>query len=733
MRNLKFPILKCCQCLYQSAVSAGLLFVLYGFLQTGLAKLPFLPEASRLLSLITAGTLAAQLLILWPVEKGYRLQLGLGLLGVHIAAGLLFMRHGESFSQFWTYVGLEAACIAASAAVYALRHTRLLKGLLIAGEAISLIVLTFWGRALPIWCVGIMLTAFLLFLVESRAADKQEALGLLPFFAAAMLVLCLVPQKERPMDWSWAKNACTAIQEKAEMLTVDLACLFQGKSGFSFSGYGNTGAFGGSVFDSDRAQLRITGSRTKNPLYLTGQVLDVYTGADWQALPHPVDAPGTLGILQALDQSIYAHQKDELTASCFISVEYLLIKTQDLFHELNTTSLYGDIPPLQAGSAWIMDAPQEKGFSYQLRFLEVNESSDAIQALYRQQAWKDNAIWEEALSEYEAEVYKTNTALPEQIPQRVYELAHSLAAGADNDYDRMAAFARYLQTYTYTKTPPACPDGQELTDYFLFDSKSGYCAYFATALAVLGRCQGIPTRYVQGFMTADAYKSTYLDLTITGMQTHAWTEFYLPHIGWVRMEATPGFGDCAPERWQPKESSGALSTGAGPSPEGIPQSKPDPTPTPQDGPALTPTLPLKASGRYAPVLFKIGAVLGAGCVLAAITFLFRALTRRRRYIRAKDLEKTQFQLKRLLRLGRLLGVPIEDGETLPAYEIRARARLDTEEYAFLQACTLYEGARFGAKAVSPEDLRALEAYAQGVERGYLAGCGFFKRLLYRVL
>lgn len=187
-----------------------------------------------------------------------------------------------------------------------------------------------------------------------------------------------------------------------------------------------------------------------------------------------------------------------------------------------------------------------KDFKYQLRFLEINENSAEIKDVLRGKAWKQNAVWASSQQESEAEIYKAYTALPDAVPQRVYDLAHSIASSADNNYDKMSAFKSYLAGYTYTKAPPPCPKGDELTDWFLFESKQGYCTYFATAMAVLGRCEGIPTRYVEGFMTHDTCKGVPLQVTLTGENSHAWAEFYIDNIGWVRIDATPATVICKP-------------------------------------------------------------------------------------------------------------------------------------------------------------------------------------------
>ncbi|MDR9852637.1 transglutaminaseTgpA domain-containing protein [Paenibacillus sp. VCA1] len=131
--------------------------------------------------------------------------------------------------------------------------------------------------------------------------------------------------------------------------------------------------------------------------------------------------------------------------------------------------------------------------------------------------------------------------LPEELPQRVKDLAAEITKGAGNRYDRVYAVLIYLkehESYSLdTKVPPA---GKDFVDDFLFATHAGYCNHFSTAMAVLLRSEGIPARYVKGFAPGkqEAGKSgTYL---ITEGDAHAWVEVYFPESGWIPFDPTPG-------------------------------------------------------------------------------------------------------------------------------------------------------------------------------------------------
>ena len=102
----------------------------------------------------------------------------------------------------------------------------------------------------------------------------------------------------------------------------------------------------------------------------------------------------------------------------------------------------------------------------------------------------------------------------------------------------MQAIINYLKDYPYNlkiEAPPANADG---VDYFLFTQKTGYCTYFASALAVMLRSVGIPARMVVGFLPGqyDPKAHTYI---IRDRDYHAWTEVYFPGYGWITFDPTP--------------------------------------------------------------------------------------------------------------------------------------------------------------------------------------------------
>jgi transglutaminase-like putative cysteine protease len=123
---------------------------------------------------------------------------------------------------------------------------------------------------------------------------------------------------------------------------------------------------------------------------------------------------------------------------------------------------------------------------------------------------------------------------------RIKALADQVTAGLTDNYDRAAAIESYLRAnYVYTLAPPAPKDAAtDQLQNFLFDSKLGYCEYFATAMGDMLRAEGIPSRLVNGFGPG-SYDSKLKQYVVKESDSHTWVEAYFPSYGWIPFEPTP--------------------------------------------------------------------------------------------------------------------------------------------------------------------------------------------------
>ena len=107
-----------------------------------------------------------------------------------------------------------------------------------------------------------------------------------------------------------------------------------------------------------------------------------------------------------------------------------------------------------------------------------------------------------ASQEYPEELAATYLQLP-TLDLRIPELAHRITASADNPYDKSLALEAYLRrNFRYTLNLRGS-SGKDPLAHFLFESHAGHCEYFASAMTVMLRTQGIPSREVNGFLPGE--------------------------------------------------------------------------------------------------------------------------------------------------------------------------------------------------------------------------------------
>lgn len=128
-----------------------------------------------------------------------------------------------------------------------------------------------------------------------------------------------------------------------------------------------------------------------------------------------------------------------------------------------------------------------------------------------------------------------------QLPpmsQRVADLARRIVGSTESPYEQAVAVEQYLKrTYRYSLDVGAAPSVNPVEE-FLFGRQTGYCDHFATAMVVLLRTLGIPSRLATGFSQGE-WNDVGGYYTIRQRDAHAWVEVYFPNSGWVTFDPTP--------------------------------------------------------------------------------------------------------------------------------------------------------------------------------------------------
>ena len=184
---------------------------------------------------------------------------------------------------------------------------------------------------------------------------------------------------------------------------------------------------------------------------------------------------------------------------------------------------------LDLPTAWPRDAVL-------FRQLQLRRASGPVNNHYVYRASSDVGA-REALP-ITAQIRQLNTNLPGNANPRSMALAQRISASVDGDGAFVAAVLAFFanQEFIYT-LDPAAVDPRNPVDDFLFETREGFCEYYASALATLARAAGIPARIVTGYQggelnpVGDYYMVRQAD-------AHAWTEIWLDNQGWVRVDPT---------------------------------------------------------------------------------------------------------------------------------------------------------------------------------------------------
>ncbi len=116
-------------------------------------------------------------------------------------------------------------------------------------------------------------------------------------------------------------------------------------------------------------------------------------------------------------------------------------------------------------------------------------------------------------------------------------LAEEVTAGEIGYAAKVRAIERYLrEQYLYSLQPGIAADGDQLR-HFLFESRKGYCSYFAFAMTLMCRSIGIPARVAVGFFVDPAFEVLNF-YEVRAFQAHAWVEVWFGDLGWVEFDPT---------------------------------------------------------------------------------------------------------------------------------------------------------------------------------------------------
>ncbi|WP_410506255.1 transglutaminase-like domain-containing protein [Haloimpatiens sp. FM7315] len=334
---------------------------------------------------------------------------------------------------------------------------------------------------------------------------------------------------------------------------------------FKSSGYsGEDKKLGGKININNKVAFSILGDRVK---YLKGSIKDTYTGDMWKISKEIKYIKGYNGKKIIANYKFRNYDENKVQ----ITVKPEEIKTTSLFvpsYTYKIVGIYGDMY-YDRTPTFLTQRINNKEYSvsyYRNSFETVEEFKKNLlnknkvyteyfigNMIYSKkedkefQTFSEDEIIDESKNTDIMDIdtvksnYNNYLKVPKSVPKRVYELVNKITSGASNNTEKIQKIKSYLsKNYKYTTDTFDLPKGKDFVDYFLFEYKKGYCTYFSSAMCIMSRIAGMPSRYVEGYKTNK--KNEYSAFTsITNEEAHAWCEVLVdPYCDlWVVADPSP--------------------------------------------------------------------------------------------------------------------------------------------------------------------------------------------------
>ncbi|WP_028950888.1 transglutaminaseTgpA domain-containing protein [Sulfurihydrogenibium subterraneum] len=271
----------------------------------------------------------------------------------------------------------------------------------------------------------------------------------------------------------------------------------QGKGKTGFSDNVSLGEVS-SIQQDNSVVARVVMKRTQKEVYLRGIVFDYFDGKRWQSQEKFLNTKFTHISGQKVEYTIYLEPTYQQYLFS-VDVPYNITTPNGFIVFRNSDLTYKTDKPITAKIKYSGESFITDGYFQQLNpsvYLQLPQISSSIVNL--------------------AKHLKKES--PEKTAQEIFN---------------------YLQTFSYSLKD--LPTGENPLEDFLFKTKKGNCEYFASAMAVLLRLNGIPSRLIGGYKTT-AYNETGGYYIFREKDAHVWVESYI-NDRWVKFDPTPPIRD----------------------------------------------------------------------------------------------------------------------------------------------------------------------------------------------
>lgn len=526
----------------------------------------------------------------------------------------------------------------------------------------------------------------------------------------------ILPKNPNYIQWTWLQNKAYDIFPGMEDLrSANTFSRGYGKASnfqFSMTGYQeDTSRLGGPVRLRDKTVMTVKGD---GPFYLRGNVRHTYTGHSWET-EETTWEEYWLG-----EDFSHIPKNDRETY-------YKELKVNITNHSFSSTTLFSPYRPISVnfkGDYQIKLSPDYEialpqgvysGENYTVKILKPHRPEELIKLGVDNRKGNINNL-------------NLYLQLPEdKITEDTRKLVKKIVKNSNTDLEKALAIEEHLRkNYKYNIDVKKVPKNREFVDYFLFETKEGYCTYYATSMAVMLRLEGIPSRYVEGYLAQELIgKNTYI---VRQKNAHAWVEAFIEPIGWITFEPTPAYPIVGRARNESYDNEVAIGTSQNTDSSQIKEDLVEDMNMPvinsneQLKNGNIETTVDKTSQDTLPKLPKRMPIILVATILLLITvrFLIRFIQIKHRESKIKKLpnkEKVIYLYNEITKLNKLLGYSQNPGETHYEYAHRISYRFYTFGKKGIKDITeIFVRNKYSLDPTPEEDVLKMERYKEVLEK-----------------
>lgn len=514
-------------------------------------------------------------------------------------------KRGELLSRFdWLLVIIGLSVVAAIIGRIA-ESLIWMKILLIIADIGNIVYQLVEKKEISSFGLVISIAVILIYLMElthrswnrSGYTDVKKHVALIaPIILISCVLIAKIPASDKAFEWTFAKNIWKATVTEYKRF---IGLFATGKEEYGYMGFGSETAINGLIKASDDEVMLVTSeSGIIDHLYLGGITYKDFDGHNWDnedkgSVLSNIGSKADYRLIDMIETRAAVNNNNKMYIREYlmedtIEVENRRFNTKYVFipPKVNFDIPKNHMPKVKQTEVDIQTNKKMRyGDSYTMSFYKMNFANpdlidliNTAKPIYNDE-WKfmvnrldidtrDKCTYTQYL-DYREDIYEKYTekaGMSDDVKALVDEIWNQALMEAQaeiedpeeksklelGDYEKLKALGSYLQTFDYNVSPGVIPsdvnNGSKFLDYFVLESKTGYCVHYATALTLLAREMGHPARFVQGYYIKRNNKGQDL---VTERKAHAWCEVYFDYFGWVAFEATPGYS--LPSGWAVQE------------------------------------------------------------------------------------------------------------------------------------------------------------------------------------